>query len=258
MRSRATIVIPVYKSTLSETENQSFVQCLKIFRHAPIVLAQPEGLDTSLLTANGNVSVERFPAEFFRNIHGYNRLMLSSQFYARFIDSDYILLHQLDAFAFRDELEAWCDKGHDYIGAPWISPGGFFRALSRRLNPNVKKERNVLLNRTGNGGFSLRRTSSFLDIASRHQDVIRGYMEAGPDSVFYNEDVFWSVEGPKLDPGFRIPEYREAVAFCMDRRPATAMKLNHGRLPFACHGYIKPNVAGFWAPHIQAALAAGA
>jgi hypothetical protein len=36
---------------------------------------------------------------------------LSASFYERFLDTKYILIYQLDAFVFKDELQEWCDKG---------------------------------------------------------------------------------------------------------------------------------------------------
>lgn len=50
-----------------------------------------------------------------------------------------------------------------------------------------------------------------------------------------------------------VPDYREAVDFCIDRRPQLALKINGGRLPFACHGVNKRNVRRFWQPILTAA-----
>jgi len=44
--------------------------------------------------------------------------MMSPAFYDAFKAFDYILIYQLDAFVFRDELEYFCSLGYDYIGAP--------------------------------------------------------------------------------------------------------------------------------------------
>jgi hypothetical protein len=85
-------------------------------------LVQPEGLENDYITKKySNISVESFPKRYFENIEGYNELLLSASFYERFLDTKYILIYQLDAFVFKDELQEWCDKGYDYI-APWIAP----------------------------------------------------------------------------------------------------------------------------------------
>ena len=47
-------------------------------------------------------------------------LMLSPFFYESFLDFKYVLIHQLDVFIFKDELNYWCNQNYDYIGAPWF------------------------------------------------------------------------------------------------------------------------------------------
>jgi hypothetical protein len=49
--------------------------------------------------------------------------MLSIDFYKRFRDYKFILIYQLDAYVFRDELEYWCEQDYDFIGAPLIENG---------------------------------------------------------------------------------------------------------------------------------------
>ena len=100
------VVIPVYKAIPGANELSSFKQCLKILGTHPVVLAAPQTLDTKLYdeVSNGTVSVERFDDTYFKDLAGYNKLMLSATFYKRFAASRYILIYQLDAWIFRDEL----------------------------------------------------------------------------------------------------------------------------------------------------------
>ena len=60
------------------------------------------------------------------------------------------------------------------------------------------------------------------------------------------EDIFWSLEAPKLEPNFVIPGYQEAIYFSLDRRPKLGFKLTNGEYPFGCHGFNKNNVLNFW------------
>lgn len=62
--------------------------------------------------------------------------MLTKEFYLRFRQWEYLLIYQLDAYVFQDELMDWCNKGYDYIGAPFL-----------------KLNREVDWNNCGNGGF---------------------------------------------------------------------------------------------------------
>jgi hypothetical protein len=52
----------------------------------------------------------------------------------------------------------------------------------------------------------------------------------------------------------KIPDYREAVDFCIDRKPEMAVEINGGKVPFACHGFNKPKVSDFWKPLIDKAV----
>jgi hypothetical protein len=49
----------------------------------------------------------------------------------------------------------------------------------------------------------------------------------------------------KLDSKFKIPDYREAVHFMIDRKPKIAMVLCGDQIPFGCHGINKPKVIDF-------------
>ena len=57
-----------------------------------------------------------------------------------------MLIYQLDACVFRDELKYWCEKKYDYIGAPI-----FWAYNSNKFSNKVAG--------IGNGGFSLRKIS---------------------------------------------------------------------------------------------------
>ncbi len=43
--------------------------------------------------------------------------MMDNTFYKQFLNYEYILIYQLDAFVFKDELN-YCSQGIDYVGAP--------------------------------------------------------------------------------------------------------------------------------------------
>lgn len=60
------------------------------------------------------------------------------------------------------------------------------------------------------------------------------------------EDVFWSFKAIDFIPSFKIPDYKEALNFAIDRKPELAFKLNKNQIPFGCHGIDKPKVVSFW------------
>lgn len=252
---------------MKEAERASFIQCLSVLGKHAICLVGPAGLDLSVYQALFNRSgkemrFEAFEPDYFSSVAGYNKLMLSRCFYARFAAWDYMLIYQLDAWVFRDELDAWCAKGYDYIGAPWL-----------KLNRQVDEEN------SGNGGFSLRKIASFLalfdykgalwgykGLACRHryrgprhkfQLIVKGllgyanrledYIERGDE----NEDLFFAALKHKKKQPFRIPPTKEAMFFSFEEAPARLYEKTNRQLPFGCHAWEKHDYERFWKQFIQ-------
>lgn len=255
MKQLVKVVIPIYKSYFGELEEKSFLQCINVLKDYSIVLVQPEGLDNSYITNKySNVAVESFSKRYFENILGYNELLLSAPFYERFLDSEFILIYQLDAFVFRDDLKEWCGKGYDYIGAPWIATPQntigikVFNIIADLFKSKKKKERKQIFYKVGNGGFSLRKNFSHYTIAKEQESFISEFLNAKEKEIYAIEDVFWSIKVPELYKEFKIPDYMEALHFAIDRKPHIAFKLINNQLPFGCHGINKPKVIDFWKP----------
>lgn len=246
---KVAVVIPYYKAELTKIEKQSFEQCLKILKNYDKIFALPEGLEIKFNTPS--LKTEWFKREFFQNIAGYNKLMLSPGFYERFLEYDYILIYQLDSFVFRDELDYWCNKNYDYIGAPWIATKTLLSTLLEPFASKSIKKRAPIFYKVGNGGFSLRKTETFFKISKELKKEINIQLEEKKGEIYCNEDVFWSLKAPKFYPDFAIPGYEEAVKFAIDRKPDIALKINNNELPFGCHGIDKPKVVKFWAPIIE-------
>lgn len=241
------VVIPIYKNTLTEGERLSLNQCVKILGNYSIVFVQPESLDSSTISFDGRIKTECFPDKYFKTVFGYNELMLSDFFYKRFSSSKYMLIYQLDAYVFKDELMKWCAKGYDYIGAPWIeSPNTLLNRFLKLFHSKRKKEREIIFFKVGNGGFSLRNIKTSISVTQRFKQEIKESLTRDKDDFRIMEDVFWSVKVPKLFPEFKIPGYKEALGFAMDRKPELAIKLNNNELPFGCHGFEKSKVKDFW------------
>lgn len=263
------VVIPVYKAGMTAFERISFDRCLEVLRKYPLILAAPENLDVSgYLCAHKDIKVVRFDPAYFAGIHGYNRLMLSPCFYQAFREYRYILIYQLDAFVFSDQLEAWCAQGYDYVGAPWIdscnayavNSSSFVRSVLDEQfdlsNPSAVKRalrrflRSVLhgvapgyvhgLNTAvGNGGLSLRKTSTFLNCLAVWKGAARRWQG--------NEDIFWSFYISTYNPFYRLPKLETALQFAFEVDPARCYALNENQLPFACHAWDDHQV-DFWRP----------
>ena len=252
------VVIPFYKQHLTKYEKIALTQCFKILPKYPIFAIQPQHL--TLPGEVNNYSLTKsicFANDFFVNIAGYNRLMLDAHFYKEFLDYDYILIYQLDAFVFKDDLEYWCNNGLDYIGAPWlrskdypnilkaaVSSGLQFLARRYDIKKHGLPSKKQFDNNVGNGGFSLRRVKAFYDICIVNREKIAAYNNR--PTHHYNEDAFWGIEVNRKKKILNIPDYKTALKFAFELAPARAYRLNDQQLPLGCHAWDKH--IDFWRP----------
>src|SRR4051812_45639342 len=117
----AAIIVPFHKDTITVYEAIALEQCFKLLSAHPIIAVKPKHLilpDT--VTAYPFTDTISFEDDFFKNVAGYNKLVVSPVFYKAFLGYEFILIYQLDAFVFEDKLSWWCTQGFDYIGAPWL------------------------------------------------------------------------------------------------------------------------------------------
>jgi len=256
------VVVPVYKNTLSHYETIALTQCIRVLGQYPIALVCPASLPVSLLTAQFPIStIHTFADEFFTDVQAYNRLMLSVAFYDSFSTFEFVLIYQLDAFVFRDELADWCCRGYDYVGAPWLRdrdfsgwPEEIWFTVKRRVATwlNLKKADGVTprelvsLNKVGNGGLSLRRVSALRRALQQNSRLIRAY-EKQPMHQ-YNEDIFFGIEVNRYWPQLRIPDFRTALQFAVEFYPERSiLTYNKGQLPFGCHAW-DTHGTEYWRP----------
>ena len=231
------IVIPVYKSQISEVERNVLERCLRVLARYDMAFVHPEGLDLSNHRALVPLAkAVPFAEQYFEGVSGYNKLLISPAFYQTFEHYQYMLIFQLDAWVFEDSLLEWCNKGYDYIGAPWIdepTPG-----KTSALIPFTK----LCINQVGNGGLSLRRVSTHLRIARRLGLLTRFY--------HYNEDVFWSIFVPMFFRSYRKPTVLEALSFAFEYKPRESYEKIGNKLPFGCHAWERTD-REFWDQHIH-------
>lgn len=251
------IVIPIYKVSLSEFEEIALQQCISILGHYTIVFIAPESLNTDTLEDTYGIhTVVRFKDDYFKGLEGYNRLMLSPEFYERFLQYNYLLIYQPDAYVFSDKLHEWCNKGYDYIGAPWI-PSAKYNQLIHRKELAINQFFSRLLStyntrsnyfQTGNGGFSLRNTRSCYQITLSNQKHISEFLKHS--SYHYGEDVYWGIHANRKKEQLHIPGYKEALGFAFENHPHLLYQYNEEQLPFGAHAWYKGDKLNFWKPFI--------
>lgn len=260
------ILIPVHKDTLDQFETGSLAQCFKFWGNKfDIFFVKPNNLDiTNIQNKFGSSKIAEFDANYFGSITGYCRLMLATEFYERFLNYKYVFIYQTDGYAFRDELENWCKKDYDYIGAPWIPKDSHKRFCNRTFvsvrkvvnNCLGKPDRSTQYYQVGNGGVSLRKTEVFHSTTISDKANIDRYISNLGKSSMFNEDIYWGLAPKSFDNvsgtqhQFSKPDYIEALGFSFDMNPDVCYKLNNKQLPFCSHGFSKPKFWKFWKNHI--------
>jgi hypothetical protein len=109
---RVAVVIPIYRNEFSAFEELALKQCFRVLNKHKIIVIKPKSLNLTILREYDFIDFISFDDHYFENIQGYNALMLWEGFYEKFLEYQYILIHQLDAFVFKDSLIEWCDKNH--------------------------------------------------------------------------------------------------------------------------------------------------
>ncbi len=105
--------------------------------------------------------------------------------------------------------------------------------------------------RVGNGGFSLRRVSRFIEILDRYKDrkVLKSYF----NGIKGFEDLFYSYEINRYSKKMRVPSKETALKFSFETEPIICYNLNNNQLPFGCHGWYKNDyfLNHFWNSFIK-------
>ena len=164
-----------------------------------------------------------------------------------------MLIYQLDAYVFRDELLQWCRRGYDYIGAPWI-PYGKYLGTFGKLYMNVRfslyflhktiRHHKFFMYQVGNGGFSLRKISKFKQITAKYKERFAPLVS--DDAPFYPEDTLLLYELQGTGDELKKPPFKEALKFAFEENPEWAYRKNGYRLPFGCHAWFHPQYGPFW------------
>lgn len=269
------IIIPTYKQATELTHNEklSLFQTSKVFNNYDLFLVTNSEVATSLyqpLTCNGKkLQSIYFDRLFFEGLEGYNKLLMSLEFYKTFKKYRYLLICQLDVFVFYDNLNYFIQKKIDYIGAPWFD--GY---------NNATKNSNII--GAGNGGFSLRKISSSITVLNilglfkqscslnisqiisslthpvsflkvyknQYLRKRKNYLSLLPDDFPHYEDIFWASYVPQAFPWFKVAEVNDAISFSFEVNPELLYEMNNKKLPMATHAWEKYG-ENFWQPFIE-------
>lgn len=268
------VAITTHTVDLDEAERISLERAIEVLgpRH-DLYLVVPRSLDVaSALRRYPELRHQPVDDSFFGGAAQHNRLLLSSALYGGFSDYEYVLIHHLDAYVFRDELDEWCTRGYDFVGAPWLEGYEFAVDDAPYLG-------------TGNGGLSLRKVDSFIQVTRRldaapssrlgrlmrrvpyklraaireattpiarrvawggaRREIALAYLNRGS-----GEDTFWAFRVSPWLRWFRVAPPEVAVSFAFDTSPDLLFERNGRQLPFGCHGWPKADRVEWWRRHI--------
>lgn len=270
MSNKVCVVIAVHSAAPSYYELISFQQCFKVLKKRTIYVIAPHGLDLSAYKkVVPKFSIKYVDKKWLATKLDYNKLKLSNYFYKLFENYTYLLTYELDAFIFTDDLDQWCNKGFDYIGAPWFD----------EYDPELG---NIL--RVGNSGFSLRRTAAIQNAIKKIYYVdptrftsIRNYkyLKRSKRFIFNNLNRVASIasllykENSSIQKAsflyedrvinefmatglknFKLAPVEEAIKFSFEANPAILYKMNNDTLPTGCHAWWRYDLE-FWKPFIE-------
>lgn len=216
------IIIPLHTFDLKDYEIMSLKQLWSFYYNKyddiDIGIIYPDNLDIYELEKYNinlnNIITFKTNLYWLSSPYAYNSYIVSNFLYNLVLDYEYILIHQLDSFIFKDELHYWCDKGYDYLGG--------FDSLLILYNHIVNL----------NGGFSLRKTSVFNEITKQPLVELLPLYGSCEDRLF-TEYVYKDKCNIPIDDllKFSIDIYNYAhIAF---------FNLLRNELPFGCHAFQK-------------------
>lgn len=231
------IVIPIYKEKLTKFEKISLEQCKKVLAQYSQIFLAPQGLNLADYQMDDGSEVKFFDDNYFKNIKGYNQLMLSTEMYERFSAYKYMLIYQLDAFVFSDSLVDFTNMDYDYIGAPWIDGMPYYKYNfkgSVRINKMFPFINRPTILSVGNGGLSLRNVESTIKALEDSKKSLSNWKD--------NEDKFFSLYGINNPEKFKVAPIDIALNFSFETYPCKCYKMNSEKLPFGCHAWEKYDI----------------
>jgi len=226
----------------------------------------PESLDFEL----PGLRTKPFDDSFFGSMDAHIRMLFSSRYYQAFTDYKYILTYHLDSLVFSDQLEQWCSRDYDFIGAPWVKHPDSPNAVDSPYEGKV-----------GNSGFSLKKVSTFLKILNSpefalepgeywkknhaHRSLLQRLLNLPKRLLMHShqfnnvrfeldrwsqsEELFLITRASHYYPDYRVPVAEEALKFAFEIVPRHCYELNSHELPFGCHAWERYDKS-FWEPYL--------
>lgn len=231
------IVTPHHTSKLSSVAELGLRRCAETLGlKYDWFLALPSQCDPKpILDITKIPTILSFPDEIFESKRSAQILYMSPEFFGKFRDYEYILLCELDAYIFHDNVDPFIQGDYDYIGAPWLDREWI--TLSSHWYARLPLHW-IFNEKVGNGGLSLWRVEVFYEASIKLQPLIRRIR-------WLSHDIFWSQLAPKCGVPIRLPPVNVAARFAVETQPQRCMAMNDGCLPLGVHAWDRYNW-DFW------------
>ena len=223
------VVIPIYNEQPDIIEQFSLNRLNKVIGNKyDVFYINRKGFDTKPYQDILKANVIEYDPKFFESPQSYSQLLISHDFYLDFKDYDYMLIYQTDCYIFIDQINLWCDMGYDYVGAPIIAKNPDW-SLAVKGIPQV-----------GNGGLSLRKIQTFLDLTNPKGEFMTYYniTEEQLKEVKFEDVWFCDFVWRKYE--YNIAPWKIAARFALDMNVKNWYNdLKIDFLPMACHAWPK-------------------
>lgn len=145
--SQIIICIPIYKRILNDYEIKNLRITESQNKNIKKKFLAPLSLNTKFYEIEfKNFNIIRFNNFFFKNHDNYSKLLLSEQFYKKFITVSHILICDVDAVLIRN-ISNLKYRNYDYIGAPskyYLPKFASFYNVNQKLVSNKKSSELII------------------------------------------------------------------------------------------------------------------
>lgn len=233
------IIVPIYKNELNKNEEKSIYNTIKQLEELDMYFIAPTNINRKYYKKFKGFKYKTFDEKYFKDVNGYNKLLINSNFYYKFIDYDYMLIVQPDAWILKDYnvIKKIAAKNYDYWGAVWYTelyarPFEFkdkFNIIYKNMGikcTGIGKKNRIYV---GNGGLSLRNVNKTIELLKEKR--VYATLWGG------NEDMFFAYHGMKNKCGYHIAPINEAKYFSTEQK--TKQAIENDEIPFGIHAWEK-------------------
>lgn len=265
------VCIPIHTSNLNKYEIISIKSHIFKLNSHDIFLLIPESKKNKIIStlekneiSNSYFKIHAVKDSYLNHLDNYQILLLSTEFYKFYKSYSHILIAQMDAYTFTDQLLKWCKSEWDYIGAPiyyfdkssepfyfCCGDGGFtLRSIKKTLevlskNPVIYKfddfkNESKKYNFKGKIVFFLKFIATKLLRKDRlKRKFINTKIEwiLRKSYIFINEDVSYGNFLPKYLPSFKVADFHDSIKFSIATKVNESLRILDFQLPFGAHAW---------------------